>query len=96
MMDRPGEFGSGDIFGTAENFENYRLTRLLKPRPAGPGEDARLIHPGYGNFRDEHEAFEALLRDLKVPHRYVDGPKREHRWDSGRVPEAVELLVLGG
>jgi hypothetical protein len=95
MMDRPGKYGSGDIFGTNENFENFRLTDLLKSRAAELGEDARLIHLGYGNFRDEHEAFEALLMDLKLPHRYVDGPKREHRWESGWVPEAVELLLRG-
>ena len=63
--------------------------------PPNCGEDARLILLGYGNFRDEHEAAEALLVDLKVPHRYVDGPKREHRWESGWVPEAVGMLMEG-
>jgi hypothetical protein len=95
MLDRPGRYGSGDVFGTPENFEGYRLTGLLKRRAAGLGEDARLIHSGYGNFRDEHEAFEVLLEELKVPHRYVDGPRREHRWESGWVPEAVGKLMQG-
>ncbi len=95
MMDRPGKYGSGDIFGSGENFEDYRLTNLLKRRAAGLGENVRLIHMGHGNFRDDHEAFEALVKSLKVPHRYVDGPKRGHRWESGWVPEAVELLFRG-
>lgn len=68
---------------------------MLKGRAAGLGENVRLIHLGYGNFRDEHEAFEALMRERKVPHRYANGPKREHRWGSGWVPEAVELLLRG-
>ena len=97
VMDRPGKYGSGDIFGTTENFENYRITDLLKRRAAELGKDkaTRLIHLGYGNFRDEHEAFEAILDKLRVPHRYVDGPKRDHRWESGWVPEAVESLLRG-
>src|SRR5262245_35211441 len=29
LMDQPGPYDSGDIFGTQENFEGYRITRLL-------------------------------------------------------------------
>ena len=54
-----------------------------------------MIHLGHGGFRDDHEAFEALLKGKMVPHLYVDGPKREHRWGSGWVPQAVELLIRG-
>ena len=34
MMDRPGRYGSGDVFGTPENFEAYRVARLLEARGA--------------------------------------------------------------
>jgi hypothetical protein len=95
MMDRMGRYGSGDVFGTPENFEAYRLTTLLKDRAARLGEEARLIHLGYGNFRDQHEGFEALLNELRVIHIYRDGPKREHTWASGWAPEAVESLIRG-
>ncbi len=95
MMDRPGRYGSAEVFGTPENFESYRLTSLLKRRADRLGEEARLIHLGRGNFADQHEAFEALLAELGVPHVYRDGPRREHTWSSGWVPEAVELLVRG-
>jgi enterochelin esterase-like enzyme len=30
MLDAPGKYGSGPIFGTPENFERYRLTRLVE------------------------------------------------------------------
>jgi LmbE family N-acetylglucosaminyl deacetylase len=92
MIDRPGKYGSGDIFGTTENFVNYRITGLLKSRAAVPGEGVRMVHMGYGNFRDDHEAFEALLKGLRVSHRYVDGPRRDHTWASGWVPEAARML----
>ena len=31
--------------------------------------------------------------NLKVPHVYRDGPKRQHIWESGWLTEAVELLL---
>jgi hypothetical protein len=34
MKDRPGRYGSGNVFGTQENFEGYRVTRLLEGRAA--------------------------------------------------------------
>jgi hypothetical protein len=50
---------------------------------------------GYGNFRGDHETFHDTLIDLKVPHTYKDGPKREHTWASGWLPGAVGWLVQG-
>ena len=93
MMDRPGRYGSGDIFGTQENFEAYRITRLLERRAAELRGRKRLILLGYGNFRGEHETAHDVLVDLGIPHVYEDGPQREHRWESSWVPEAVRLLL---
>ena len=31
-MDRPGKYGSGDIFGTPENFDGYRVSMLLEAK----------------------------------------------------------------
>ena len=50
---------------------------------------------GWGNFRDQHERAHALMVDLKIPHVYRDGPKREHTWEGGWIPEAVRLLLDG-
>jgi hypothetical protein len=93
MMDRPGRYGSGDIFGTQENFEEYQITRLVERRAADLRGRKRLILLGFGNFRDDHERAHGLLTDLKIPHAYEDGPKREHRWESGWVPEAAGRLL---
>jgi S-formylglutathione hydrolase FrmB len=93
MLDRPGPYGSGEIFATRENFENYRVTALLQKRADAPQKDRRLILLGYGNFRGQHEKVHALMDELKIPHEYRDGPARKHDWHSGWVAEATELLL---
>ena len=77
MLDKPGRYGSGDIFGTPENFEHYRITRLLKTRADIFQKEKRLILLGYGNFRGEQETTHALMTTLKIAHEYRDGPARK-------------------
>ncbi len=93
MMDRPGPYGSGAIFGTPENFEKYQITRLLRARAEAFQKEKRLILVGYGNFREQHQKAHALMTDLKIAHEYRDGPARNHDWHSGWVAEAVSLLL---
>jgi S-formylglutathione hydrolase FrmB len=93
MMDRPGPYGSGVIFGTPENFDQYRIVRLLRSRADRFQKDRRLILLGHGNFRDHHAKAHALMTDLNIAHEYRDGPSRKHDWHSGWVTEAAELLL---
>jgi len=93
MMDGPGPYGSGDIFGTPENFEKYRITRQLKARAETFQKEKRLILVGYGTFRDHHEKAHALMTDLKIAHLYRDGPARKHDWHSGWVAETAGMLL---
>lgn len=93
MMDGPGKYGSGPIFGTAENFESYRITVLLRKRGTDLGPNPRLILTGYGGFREQHQEAHRLLTDLDVPHIDRDGPSRKHDWHSGWLGKAVELLT---
>ncbi len=95
MMAKPGMYGSGDIFGTAENFENYRVSKLLEDNSDKFSNEAekRLVLLGYGNFRAEHVQAHAIMEKLKVAHEYRDGPERKHDWHSGWVREGVELLL---
>lgn len=95
MMDKPGKYGSGDIFGTDANFDGYRVSKLLGDKAGKFQKDKLLILLGYGNFRAEHQKVHDLMDKLKVAHEYRDGPARKHDWHSGWVKEAVELL-LGG
>jgi len=90
---RPDQFGMGEIFGTQENFEKYRITALLARQAGRLGKTERLALLGYGNFRDHHLAVRKQLLALKLPHRYADGPQRKHHWSGGWVAEAVEFLA---
>lgn len=93
MMDRPGQYGSGPIFGTEENFARYQLTKLLQVPPPGILEAPRLILTSFGNFRNHHLRMSELLTSRKIPHHSVDGPMRAHGWHSGWVQESLELLL---
>lgn len=99
MKTAPNQFGMGPIYGTPENFEHYRIDRLLRTRAADFRPKAneqprsRLIHLGYGNFRDHHQRAESLLNELQIPHTYADGPQREHTWHSGWLEEAATSVL---
>ncbi|QDU45134.1 Putative esterase [Symmachiella dynata] len=93
MVAQPNQYGMGPIFGTQENFENYRVTSLLKNRAPLLQKTPRLILAGCGGFQEQHIAAHALMDELKIKHLYRDGPKREHSWNSGWLPEAVGLLL---
>lgn len=93
MLDAPGKYGSGPIFGDAKNFAKYQVSKLLEANTDRLRKEKRLILLGYGNFRPEHEQAHALMEKLKIPHEYKDGPQRKHDWHSGWVAEAVEGLL---
>lgn len=93
MKNKPDQFGMGSIFGTQENFEQYQVSRLLEKQASQFRHEARLIHLGFDNFRDHHERAEALMKKVEVAREYRDGPRREHLWGSGWLPEAVEMLT---
>lgn len=88
----PTKYGMGPIFGTQANFEQYRIETLLRREAARLGEKPRLVLLGYGNFREQHARVHEEMLRWGIPHVYRDGPARKHRWDSGWVAEAVELL----
>lgn len=82
-------------FGSDENFEKFRLTTLLRTRGKELGDEVRLF---YFN-RDGHDRALGGARihldmvERRIPHRYVMEPYRDHRWDSGWLPEALEFLI---
>jgi S-formylglutathione hydrolase FrmB len=93
MAERPDKWNMGDIFGSRENFAKYRVSALLRQRAAMLAGPARLVHFGYGAFREHHQSAHVLMDELKIAHQYRDGPRREHSWHSGWLPEAVQMLV---
>ena len=84
------------IFGSRENFDEYRISSLLRGKGSGLGPEARLFYYSNGGVRAEGGAqIHRLMLELGIPHRYLYEPKRPHRWDSGWIPQAVEFLVDG-
>lgn len=92
MMDSLG-YGSHKIYATRENLARYQITKLLERRAGERWDPRRLILMGNGNFRDHHVRLQNLMLELNIPHTYVDGPLRTHAFESGWLPEAVELLL---
>ncbi len=82
-------------FGSYENFERYRISKLVKTKGKTLGNEVRLFYFNRdGNARALGGArIHNLLIENGVPHRYVMEPYREHRWDSGWIPEAIEFLI---
>ena len=93
MMDKHDRFGAGPIFGTPENWEGYRIGKLLERNGDEIGKVKRLILLGVGNFKADHEKIHLLMEGKKMPHVYTDGPVRKHDWHSGWVTEGVEDLL---
>jgi hypothetical protein len=91
--DRPDQFGMGPIFGTQENFENYRITALLEKQAGKLGKEPRLALVGHQNFRAHHQAVHELMERLKIPHEYRDQKLARHAWEAGWVEEAVKFLA---
>ncbi|HEX3151731.1 MAG TPA: alpha/beta hydrolase-fold protein [Gemmataceae bacterium] len=95
MMDKPGPYGSGDIFGTPENFERYRISRLLEAKAEQLQKGQRLILLGYGNFQKDHERAAAMLERLRISHVTRFSKPMKHDWHSGWVADGVWLLLRG-
>jgi S-formylglutathione hydrolase FrmB len=93
MMQQLGKYGTSDIFGSQENFDQYRPACLLPQRAGELQSRSRLVLTGYDNFRTDHQQLHSLLRKLKIIHKYRDGPWRKHNWHSGWMAQTVDLLV---
>lgn len=89
----PTKYGMSVVFPTPESFEPYYLPRALERAKQQLAGTPRLGIFGYGNFRASMAAMHEKLDAARVPHVYHDGPKREHVWSSGWIPEAVEFLA---
>ena len=82
-----------EVFSTQENFEKYCVPKLLQKHAKTFADVKRLILLGKGFLQGQHQQAHALMDKLKIAHEYREGTQRKHTWDSGWVPEAVELLL---
>ena len=92
-MAAPNRFGMGPIFGTQANFDNYRISDLLKKRFAKLGKARRLAMVGYSNFRSHHQQIHEELKKLAIPHWYNDVTQGKHHWNSGWIQAGVRFLT---
>jgi enterochelin esterase-like enzyme len=92
-MDWPSKYGSREIFGTPENFAEYRILPLFERRAAPLKKSTRVVLAGHGNFRAEMEAAHRKLEELGIPHKYLDGPVRKHDWHSGWLADVCEVFL---
>ncbi|MDB6168335.1 MAG: dependent oxidoreductase, partial [Verrucomicrobia bacterium] len=99
MLDHYSAWGSAPIYGSQENFEQYRITNLLRSNVAelrASTRSPRLILTGYAVFQDHHEQVHALMKELGVPHVFRNGPRLKHDWCSGWLEESISLLLAPG
>jgi arylsulfatase A-like enzyme len=82
-----------EVFATQENFEKYCVPKLLQEHAKTFAGEKRLILLGKGFLHGQHQQAHALMDKLNIAHEYREGTQRKHTWDSGWVPEAVELLL---
>ncbi len=93
LLDAPGKYGSGEIYGTAENFAGYHIPALLERRaPELRGKPARLAISGYGGFEEQVAGAHARMTELGVPHEFDNTTKRVHHWSSGWMEPAMAAL----
>lgn len=83
------------IWGSNENFVDYRLSNLLKKYAGKFRGSPRLFYMNTAGTKRTPGGVELhqLMSELKFSHRYVFEAQRKHRWDSGWLPEAVEFVV---
>ena len=94
MMDAPGKYGSGPIFGTADNFRRYQISSLLEQRATDlRKEPSRLMLIGKGNFQSEHVQIRDRMETLEIPHTWIEGTSREQSWHSGWLAAAFDWLT---
>lgn len=90
LLDAPGKYGSGEIYGTAENFAGYHVPSLLERH--GGSKKLKLAISGYGNFEAEVRGAHERMAALDIAHAYDNGVKRVHHWSSGWMEPAMATL----
>ncbi len=87
------QYGMSGIVGSPENFEKYRIVKLLDQRAALLQQEKRLALVGYANFQAHHQALHEQMVRLKIPHEYRDEKLPRHTWGEGWVSSAVRFLA---
>jgi hypothetical protein len=94
MTEKELKWGSAKHFGTPEAAAPHVPSTLVKKMAAdfakGP---PRLTIVGHDLYARDTKAFHELLDAQGIPHRYNNELKAKHRWDSGWLPKAIDLML---
>jgi len=90
LLDAPGKYGSGEIYGTAENFAGYHIPSLLE-KQAGSAP-LKIVISGYGSFQSEVAGAHEKMNALGIKHEYDNNVKRNHHWGGGWMEPAMATL----
>ncbi|MCZ7645376.1 MAG: alpha/beta hydrolase-fold protein [Planctomycetota bacterium] len=103
MLDASGyeAFYTGAHFGTLERFLDFRPLVSARASAHRFRESERVAVLGYDAFgtqkapggRDHTQAFHEELDALGIPHVFRNDLTFAHRWDSGWLPQALEILL---
>lgn len=100
MKEQPDQWEMPYFWPNAEHFKDFAIPHLLRTRGRDLGDAARIALFGYCNFgagapewtMDHITAAHELMEELGIPHLYDNGTRRDHRWDSGWLPDAIDAL----
>lgn len=93
LQAHPDQFQMAEVFGTDENFAQYRLPELAVRQRRHFTARPRFVLTGYSLFRKQHQEWHRQLTAAGITHLYRDGPERKHRWETGWLEEAIPLLA---
>jgi hypothetical protein len=92
----PDKYGSGEIFGTLANFEEYRVDQLFRKKV---GDVKRAKNPpkfallGYKSFLLDGRYIHETMKAMGIPHHYSEEKERPHHWNSGWLEEAAKAVM---
>ncbi|MFN0101476.1 MAG: hypothetical protein ACKV2U_05230 [Bryobacteraceae bacterium] len=90
LLDAPGKYGSGEIYGTSENFAGYHIATLLEKH--AHSRQLKIAISGYGSFQSEVAGAHEKMTVLGIAHEYANTEKRTHHWASGWMEPAMATL----
>lgn len=89
LLDAPGKYGSGEIYGTPENFAGYHIPTLLERQRERP---LKIAISGYGGFQAEIAGAHEKMTAVGIKHEYDNSEKRTHHWAGGWMDQAMATL----
>ncbi|MEX2607246.1 MAG: alpha/beta hydrolase-fold protein [Kiritimatiellia bacterium] len=94
MMDQQKlGWGSARHFGTPEHAVPHLPVTLARSKAAAfTDSPPRLFILGKNIYGKHTREFHDLLTEVKIPHHYDNSLAFKHRWDSGWLPPALELM----